>query len=119
MPSVLDNPFIQFVVGGVTLVAVSWLANMKAGIMVFFAALLATLPVMDMLPVATISDRATARSYALKNAVANVGVIAGMLALVAALTTEWPTWGVVGVGLATWFVVALCLDRLVAYFMPT
>lgn len=99
----------QFLVGGGTLVLASWLADQPGAVMTQLAAIVSTLPVLDMLPVLFVRDRENAQAFAWKNAVANVGVIVGMLTLWLCLRAHLHKGYALGLSLLGWLVVAVCL----------
>lgn len=112
--------FLQFVVGGATVLGVSMLTNLKGPIGTQLGVLLSTLPVQDMLPVAFMETDKVPQ-YALENMVANVAVVAGMLVLSRA-TASWKLgkFAALGAGLGAWLVVSLLVIALARRFVdPT
>lgn len=76
-----DNPLVQFVVGGTTMMVVTALANSKHKDMVKIAGILSTIPLLDMLPVLFVQSKSKGEELALSNALSNIGVMIAMFLL--------------------------------------
>lgn len=104
---------LQFILGGMTVVVATLLSNMKGQTGVFLGSMLATIPLQDMIPAVFIDSPTKAESYTLRNAVSNIAVISGMIALFLSLKSNIPkTWCVV-IGLSSWLVIAIAAQLII------
>ena len=111
-----DSPLFQFILGGVTLTLITFIANQKGRLMIQFAAILSTLPLMDMLPVLFMKDRGAAEDLMWRNALANVGVVIGMGVAFVCMRGRMAKGAAIVVGLLAWALVAFGLASIVDYF---
>ena len=111
-----ESPLFQFLIGGATLTLVTFIANQKGRLMVQLAAILATIPLMDMLPVLFIKNRDTAEDLLWRNALANIGVVVGMATMFACMRGKMSKGPSLMLGLLAWLFVAFGLSAVVDYF---
>lgn len=105
--SIVESSLFEFLVGGFTVLIVTRLADMDHPFMVTIAALLSTLPVTDLLPIAFVSNADVTKELVLKNSVANAGVFVAMLSLYFILSSGAIAKGwSIGITIIIWLVVA-------------
>lgn len=115
----IDSVLLQFFVGGAVMVAASSFANLGTGpVTLQIAALVSTLPLFDMLPVAFTSIPSRASSLALRSAVSNVAVIVGMLLLWQLVSRGVRGGTAVAASLVAWLLTALFLQLGMDRFFP-
>ena len=107
---------IQFVIGGLTVVVATALSEMKGRVGVMLGALLATMPVQDMLPVVFLKSKYKSEQYSLRNSVSNIAVVVGMFALFICIKRGIAKKWCVGIGVATWLVIAVVVQVIAARF---
>jgi hypothetical protein len=110
-----ESPLFQFLIGGATMTLVAFVANQKGRMMVQLAAVIATLPLMDMLPVLFIEED-VAQELLWRNALANVGVVAAMATFFGCVRGGLSKAVGLVIGLLAWLLVAGGLTAVVDYF---
>ena len=111
-----ESPLFQFLIGGATLTLVTFIANQRGRLMVQFAAILATIPLMDMLPVLFLHHTDTAEELLWRNALANVGVVVGMATFFGCMRGGLSRPVGLVIGLLAWLLVACGLTAVVDYY---
>ena len=107
---------LQFVIGGLTVVIATALSQMQGTVGVMVGALLASLPMQDVLPLLFLKSALKVEQYSLRNSASNIAVVVGMFAIFLSMKRGIPkTWSVL-VGVATWLVIAIVAQLIVARF---